>query len=1134
MVSDKELVIELECIRFNVFSINEDISSSAKAQNSLGIRFSLQKKLLTNNLLGINQMAFLPTNASQVQQFAVALYGIKVGTATMAAVQADITAVGGLNKALNGYYTTSFGTSTTATVAASVATNLGLTGAAATDAAAYIAAVLNGTAASARGEAIQGVLNLFSTLTSNATFGAAATAWVAKVENAISYTGAGDATVAAGAEFTGTAFTLGTGVDNSPGTAGNDTYSGLLGTGATLNSFDILTAGAGTDTLNIVDTTAAAFSVLPASTTVSGFETVSLSRNAAAAATSIGVTVVDTTFGTGVKTLNVLEAGLAQTAAAASVTLNSAESVSVISTGVTKFNGVTIADTGATAATAGSTLKSVTIQGGSTTANAVWGNGVTTVNLNDTGAVATVVNAAAGTRAVTVNTSGIAAIGGFTDANATTLNINNTATNGATAVALGTFTAAKATTVNYSSTAANASGTLTAALATTLNVSGTKLATLTLAGNTVLATVNVTGSAGLTTDLTAGATAATLLDTSGTTGTSTVTVNNGTAVTGGAGNDFITVGATTKAINLGGGTAVAAVAGTSIAVAAANTVTLTAGTTALGTGGSINGGSGAADELILVNADAETLSASNAVTTAFKAAVTGFEILNIGTQSATTVNVSRMGTFNTVKMTTAANAQVLAGVTSGQTIEAVFGAAGGTSITTNSLTAGTDTLNLKLSGDLSGGARAFGILATPGAETVNIVTNDTNVTFTTRQATATLNDTNATSIVVTGNNGLTLAHNLADGTTASTNLYNLDASGLTKGAIAYTSGVLTTDATVKGSLLGGDTLNFAASVAAVNMTATAGTNILTGSTTIANTITGGSGADTISTGSGIDTIVGGAGADVIYADNAGTKEVQTIVLSTAALAGNDTYVVAGTTLTLATALNATAATQTDALIAAVNANARLKHIVTAAVGGTTATTLLTYKQDGDISTATFTAGGGAGTTAAVAAGGAGAAITGTTGTTANNVLTGGSGSDIFVFGTASTTASATVFQTINDFATASDTIVFAAAPLTIMASATAAATGTALISAAGVATFAAADATLASRITATEAGINLGGAAAVGQVALFQFGADAYVFISNGTDGVGAGDQLIKLVGVDSTSTAFDAITLASGNMTLA
>ena len=52
---------------------------------------------------------------------------------------------------------------------------------------------------------------------------------------------------------------------------------------------------------------------------------------------------------------------------------------------------------------------------------------------------------------------------------------------------------------------------------------------------------------------------------------------------------------------------------------------------------------------------------------------------------------------------------------------------------------------------------------------------------------------------------------------------------------------------------------------------------------------------------------------------------------------------------------------------------------------------------------------------------------------------------------------------------------------------------------------------------------------------MFQFGADAYAFISNGVDGVGAGDQLIKLTGVDTTTASFDTLTInAAENMTLA
>lgn len=74
------------------------------------------------------------------------------------------------------------------------------------------------------------------------------------------------------------------------------------------------------------------------------------------------------------------------------------------------------------------------------------------------------------------------------------------------------------------------------------------------------------------------------------------------------------------------------------------------------------------------------------------------------------------------------------------------------------------------------------------------------------------------------------------------------------------------------------------------------------------------------------------------------------------------------------------------------------------------------------------------------------------------------------------------------------------------------------------------------RIIATENGINNGvtNAATAGQAAVFQYGTDAYVFISNGVDGVGAGDQLIKLIGVDTTTAPFDTLTLASGNATLA
>jgi hypothetical protein len=135
-----------------------------------------------------NSMSFR-TNALKVQAFAGALFGIQVGTTTMTQVNADITSNGGLANTLNGYYASSFGGVANATVAATVAANLGLTGDALASGTAYITAQLNGAAASARGSVISNILDQFAALSSDATFGAAATAWNAKVDAASAYTG---------------------------------------------------------------------------------------------------------------------------------------------------------------------------------------------------------------------------------------------------------------------------------------------------------------------------------------------------------------------------------------------------------------------------------------------------------------------------------------------------------------------------------------------------------------------------------------------------------------------------------------------------------------------------------------------------------------------------------------------------------------------------------------------------------------------------------------------------------------------------------------------------------------------------------------------------------------------------------
>ena len=168
-------------------------------------------------------MAF-PTNANQVQAFAGAMYGIQIGSVTMAQVTSDISAVGGLTAALNGYYAYSFGGVATSTVAATVAANLGLTGSALTEGVAYVTAQLNAAAPAARGAVIASTLNLFAGLASDATFGAAATAWNTKVNAAASYTGTTDVAIGTVVVSSAdTAFTLTTGTNNFTGTTGNDT-----------------------------------------------------------------------------------------------------------------------------------------------------------------------------------------------------------------------------------------------------------------------------------------------------------------------------------------------------------------------------------------------------------------------------------------------------------------------------------------------------------------------------------------------------------------------------------------------------------------------------------------------------------------------------------------------------------------------------------------------------------------------------------------------------------------------------------------------------------------------------------------------------------------------------------------------
>jgi len=140
-----------------------------------------------------------------------------------------------------------------------------------------------------------------------------------------------------------------------------------------------------------------------------------------------------------------------------------------------------------------------------------------------------------------------------------------------------------------------------------------------------------------------------------------------------------------------------------------------------------------------------------------------------------------------------------------------------------------------------------------------------------------------------------------------------------------------------------------------------------------------------------------------------------------------------------------------------------------------------------------------------------------TGGSGADVMSGGSNNDTFVFAAgASGTPTTTNFDTITDYGVGNDKIDYGSTLLTKDAG-----TGTGLTVSSGVVTGGAAN--LAAFITA------LGNSSTTnaGSTLLYATGGDSYIFISDGTAGLGSNDVLIKIVGVAATS-----YSISSGDIT--
>jgi hypothetical protein len=810
-------------------------------------RLSLQRSQFSHPRLKRKfQMAF-PTYANQVQAFAGALWGLQIGSVTMSQVTSDIAAVKGLNNALNSYYTASFGSVPTATVAATVAANLGLTGEALTAGTAYITAKLNAAASGERGIAIAETLNLFASLASDATFGAAATAWNAKVDAAAAYNGTTNVTMGSNSGQ-GSVFTLSPGVDTFTGTSANDTFNAsVTATSATLGGLDSVDGGAGTaDTLNIADTATAAVAdfALPTGMIVKNIEVLNVTTNGAIG-TKAG-TAFDVSGMAGLTSVSLVAAG-AGTAGGSNVKAAGTTDVSLTVSG---NNQVDISGGKAVTVVSGSTgTGTVGVVGAALTSVFVKGGGVATVDNTSAAAVTAV-----GTTMTAVTLDGIsgatAAVKGAALASVT---VKNQITPFATTVTNGTSTAL---TVNVDKAGYTAAGVAVAgvtvaagaaATAITLNATGGK-SNVAVSGAAVK-TLNIIGTADLI--LSAPITTVTKMDGAAATGGLTLGVLDAAtvAVTTGAGKDSLSLSATTKAtIDTGAGNDTVTLAS---AVASGSTITLGAGDDAvLVLGGSVAASTATAVTLIDAGDGTDTVAAA-LINAANAGQFKNFE--SIDTSAAANLDVELMTGSAITGLTLSGGAgganlsNVAAGVgvsvtgtNNGETIIGVKSAAIGTADSFTTTFAGVAT---SIATAAAPTVIAAGTITTNGVESLTVTSAGTGFVTNTLAVT----DSALQTLTITGDKGLALTFVGANGTAVT-------------GATDTVNGVKLLDGSAATGALVVNTTN-------VTNVANAGLTVKTGSAkdtiTLAQkaSVDAGAGDDTISSALNGGAFTGGAGND---------------------------------------------------------------------------------------------------------------------------------------------------------------------------------------------------------------------------------------------------------------------------------
>jgi S-layer protein len=344
----------------------------------------------------------ISTNGTVLTRLAGALYNTQMSNATYEEVKAlDPSSLA------NALYARDFSSSTDATVATTLVTNLGLT--AVEGLTNWVAAQLTA-AGSAKGAKIVELLNGFAQMSTDATYGAYATAFNTKVDAALALSqtaGSAGGTFAAAADAAAAAaiapksFTLTTEADAFTGGAGADTFGA---SNTTLTAGDNLNGGAGSDVLTLT------LNGSPAAVEMSSVETVN--------AKLIASSTVDATLWTGVADVNVGTTSIA----AADLTVTGADFATTFSMASGKVNGlsVTYLDGSGTADTAKLSLGGL----GSSTADAavtVTGNTTEAATISTSGKNYVDLTLGTAAKSVTITGSGTNYIDVVTSATSTTI-----------------------------------------------------------------------------------------------------------------------------------------------------------------------------------------------------------------------------------------------------------------------------------------------------------------------------------------------------------------------------------------------------------------------------------------------------------------------------------------------------------------------------------------------------------------------------------------------------------------------------------------------------------------------------------------------------------------------------------------